>query len=246
MAAETVPAAGRAKHKLRWYQYSLRTLLLVMTLACVGMSWVAVKMKQARDQHAAVEAIKKLGGVVFYDYEADRNDPSPQPPGPTWLRRALGDDAFVNVTVVYLVNSGVNDAELEHLKGLPQLGVLSLYGTKVGDAGLENLKGLSHLREMSLCGTKVGDAGLEHLRGLAQLQTLFLEGTKISDAGLQYLEGLTQLQVLNLSHTKVSDAGIEHLKRLTKLKGLDLRDTNVTDAGAQDLQEALPKVEIVR
>ena len=35
-----------------------------MFLACIGMSWVGVKMQQARRQKEAVEAIKKLGGTA--------------------------------------------------------------------------------------------------------------------------------------------------------------------------------------
>ncbi len=54
------------KPRLRWYQYSLRSLCLVMLLACIGMSWVGVKMQRARRQREAVEAIKKLGGEVTW------------------------------------------------------------------------------------------------------------------------------------------------------------------------------------
>jgi hypothetical protein len=45
--------------KLRWFQYSLRSLMLLVLVVSVGMSWVAVKMKRARQQDKAVEEIKK-------------------------------------------------------------------------------------------------------------------------------------------------------------------------------------------
>ena len=52
----------------RWrFQFSLRTLFIVMFLACIGMSWVSVKMQQARRQKEVVEEIKKLGGVAGHD-----------------------------------------------------------------------------------------------------------------------------------------------------------------------------------
>ncbi|MGO8688343.1 MAG: hypothetical protein ACLQLG_01800 [Thermoguttaceae bacterium] len=195
MAAETVPAAGRPKHKLRWYQYSLRTLLLVMTLACVGMSWVAVKMKQARQQHAAVEAIRKLGGMVDYDYQ--KKDPFDEPPGPAWLRKLLGDDLFASVTWVRLSDSDVSDAALEYLKGLARLEILDLNRTNVSDAGLQHLKGLTQLRELCLGGTKVSDAGLENLMGLTQLQKLWLDSTNVTDAGAQDLQkALPNLEII--------------------------------------------------
>jgi hypothetical protein len=40
--------------KRRWFQYSLRTLLVFMVLASIPMSWLAVKMQQARRQREAL------------------------------------------------------------------------------------------------------------------------------------------------------------------------------------------------
>ena len=47
---------------------------------------------------------------------------------------------------VYLGDTTVTDAGLEHLKGLPHLQNLDLAYTQVTDAGLEHLKALSKLR----------------------------------------------------------------------------------------------------
>ena len=57
------------KPKRRWYQFSLKTLLVVMTLLCLGPGgYVAYEQEKARRQKAAVEAIEKLGGNVKYDW----------------------------------------------------------------------------------------------------------------------------------------------------------------------------------
>ena len=68
-----------SKPRRRWFQYSLRTLLLLMLLVSIGMSWVAVRMQRARRQREAVKGIERLGGGVMYDYQFDQS-PS-QPPG---------------------------------------------------------------------------------------------------------------------------------------------------------------------
>ena len=140
MPTDFVPTAAARKMNLRWYQYSLRSLMIVVTLACIAMGWVATKMKQARQQKAAVDAILKVAGGITYDYQKDAFDTTSKPPGPAWLRKVLGDNLLVNVTRVDLHQSGASDALLEHLKRLTQLQELRLIETRVNDAGVKELQ----------------------------------------------------------------------------------------------------------
>ena len=213
----------------RWrFQFSIRSLLVVVVVVAIPCSWMAVEMKKAREQKEVVEAIKKMGGSVYHDWEVNQTNASPpapakpQPPGAAWLRSIVGDDFFANVE-----------------------GML-LYRTQVTDAGLANLAGLTQLRKLGLDDTKVTGAGLAHLAGLTQLQTLSLGRTEVTDAGLENLQGLTGLQVLSLDDTQITDAGLAHLRGLTALQTLYLHDMKVTDAGVKKLQEALPNSKIER
>ena len=188
------------KSRRRKFQYSLRSLCLVMLLACIVMSWVGGKMQQARRQKQAVDAIENLGGKV------------------TWrslviLSRVDEDDFFAHVDYVNFAGSPVTDAGLENIKILDQLHSLNLGGTQITDVGLENLKGLNHLKKLLLFETQVTDAGLEPLKGLYQLEWISLNGTKVTDAGLEKLKGLNQLELLDLSRTKVTDEGVTKLKQ---------------------------------
>ena len=210
--------------KLRWFQYSLRSLMLLVLLASVGMSWFAVKMKRAREQKEAVEEIRKWGGEVHYDYEFQRSGNPLQPsgpPGPAWLRNLMGEDLFA--TVVWVA-----------------------FGPYSSDADLEQLHGLTQLQTSYLGGRHVTDAGMEHLKGLPQLQTLDLDATDSTDGGVQHLKGLTQLQTLDLSSTQVTDAGLECLRGMSQLQRLRLTATNVTDEGVKRLKLALPTCEVQR
>ena len=54
-------AASMKRPRLRWYQYSLRTLFLLTLIVSLLMSWHAVKMKKAMAQKKAVEAILAAG-----------------------------------------------------------------------------------------------------------------------------------------------------------------------------------------
>jgi hypothetical protein len=229
----------------RWYQYSLRTLLIFVTLCAFACSWFAVKMQQARKQREAVVAIRKLGGLTAYDYQ-ETGYPYREPPGPIWLRRLLGDDFFANVAWVSFCHTQATDAGLEHLKGLTKLDHLYLTDTEVTGDGLANIAGLTRLQVLYLDGTRVTDAGLEHLKGMSRLQELYLNDTEVTDVGLERLKGLTSLQMLSLHNTRVTNAGLAHLRGLTQLRALSLFGTQVTDEGVKGLQKALPECRIVR
>jgi serine/threonine protein kinase/Leucine-rich repeat (LRR) protein len=135
-----------------------------------------------------------------------------------------------------LTDTGVSDAGLEHLKGLTNLTVLWLNNTRVSDAGLVHLKGLTSLIHLELGGTRVSDAGLVHLKGLTNLTALWLGNSQVGDAGLVHLKGLTSLTHLELGGTRVSDSGLVHLKGLTNLTELHLWNTRVSDAGLVHLK----------
>ena len=182
------------KPRRRWYQYRLRTLLVVVLLASIGMSWFAVKMQQARRQEEAVAAVRKLGARVTYNYQ--EGDPYADPPTPVWLRRLLGDDFFFAVTGVLLDHHQVTDTEVARLKGLTQLQRLNLDYTTVKGPGLEHLKGLTRLQMLSVYRSQVTDAGLKHLNGMKQLESLDLTETRVTDVGLEHLKELTHLKWL--------------------------------------------------
>lgn len=224
----TTTPSTTPKPRRRWLQVSLRTMLVLVLLISVPLGWLGMKMREAREQQAAAEAIRSFGGWVEYESEqepADDEYPSVafrldarfERRGPAWLCGWLGDDFFVRIIAV----NGESDGVLEHAARLPHLSSLSVGPLcrkpfacyPVTDAGLKHLKESSQLRELMLNQTQVTDAGLTHLRGLHQLQHLDLSGTQVTDAGLTHFGGLTQLQYLNLSGTQITDAGIAELQK---------------------------------
>ena len=264
------------KPRLRRYQFSLRTLLIVVTLFAVACSWFAVKMGQAKRQREAVEVLSKSVDSIFYDYQCNSSGSltaaavvgKASPPGPTWLRQWLGDDFFTNVVSLHLHRiadadleyvrdfpklkilglhwNKITDNGLKHIKALDQLQALDLQSTEITDKGLESLGGFSSLQWLSLFNTKITDAGLKNLQGLKEIHDLYLGETEITDSGLENIKGLTRLKRLGLDHTKISDAGLVHLRGLSQLENLYLKGTKVTDAGVEGLQKALPNLKIER
>ena len=189
----TIEHIAKVKSKLRWYQYSLRTLLIFITLFAFACSWFAVKLKQARRQREAVEAILKAGGEVNYE------TPIAEKPGfysyakysprSWWLRKLLGNDFFDNVNIVSYRDTNATDLDLTYLQELTQVHTLDLSNTKITNDGIPYLKDLINLQTLYLDSSKVTDDGLVHLKDLNKLHTLELGGPDITDAGLQNIQG---------------------------------------------------------
>ncbi len=237
------------KRSRRWFQFSLRTLLIFAIVFAIPCAWLGRKIERKRREREVVNAIVKLGGEVSYDYQFDPSGyriPNPHLPGPEWLRQLLGENFFTDVEVMGITITPDAEAALANVRGLTQLKILWLWGRRntVSDAWIVNLKALTQLKELTLGNIKITDAGLESLKDLTQLQRLVLAETKVTDAGLVHLEDLTRLQYLFLTKNNVTDAGLVHLRGLSKLRYLNLENTNVTDAGVRQLQKALPNCEI--
>jgi hypothetical protein len=203
------PRADPPKRKRRWFQFSLRTLLVFTMALAVACGWLGKRIEQKREEREAVEAIVKSGGYAQYDYQGETDG---EPPGPNWLRKLLGEDFFSEVTLVN-INTRGGDAELEHVNGLTKVKALVLVEITLINAAVGRLSTKSN---------NISDAGLENLEGLTQLEVLVMGGPRITDAGLERLRRLTQLRELCLDYTQVTDAGLAHLKGLTHLQFLGL------------------------
>jgi hypothetical protein len=169
-----------ATPKRRWYQFSLKTLLVVLTLASVSLGWLTYERNEVQKREVAIARIKELGGRVYFDEE--------KPFRPIWIVPLFGHRAFYEVRAVDLDETKVTDADLVHLTGLTKLDLLRLSHTQITDAGLVHLTGLSSLKTLSLSYTQVTDAGLVHLVGLKELKELVLVSTRVTDEGIGRLK----------------------------------------------------------
>ena len=53
------------KPRRRWYQFSLRTLLVGMAIVGFGTAWLGVQVKRALDQRRAVDALAAVADLEF-------------------------------------------------------------------------------------------------------------------------------------------------------------------------------------
>ena len=234
-----------SKRRIGWFSFSLRTLLLGVTVLAIWLGWW---VSSARQQRLAVATIRQIYAdagrfedlYVCYDYQLVETDGQNGYSYPFadagveidynavfkeegWLRDRLGIDFFHNV--VGLVVPKINDPD----------SVLAPTG---------RLLGLQHLVLSwgSAFDLAPSDAGIAHLAGLKSLKSLDVDDcSALSDEALRAIGHLPRLEVLKLWYGHFSDAGLRHLAPLTRLRMLvinSLVDDDgdlITDGGVAQL-----------
>jgi len=236
-----------------WRQFSLRGLLILVTLAAVFLGWFAWRLRMARVQDAAAESIVRAGGEVAYSdqFYGGVSRLTPRHRQANMLgdisRRLLGGDPTRKLVSVRLIDDesaalvakydlrdltivrldggkAITDAALAHLANCEQLRVLYLEDGNLTDRGIEGIGQHSKLEELWLCNTQITDAALDYLIELPVLRVLDIRGTVISDEGLKRIAAMPNLRMLYLDSATVTDSGIQSLHASKRLMGLWLGD----------------------
>jgi hypothetical protein len=196
----------------RLWRFSLRTLLILLTLLCV---WLGFQVHRVRHQKKVVAAVLGLGGRIRYDgqpsdFEEDERRvqeemaakmgrPRPtfvdEPIGPPWLRKLIGDEYFQQIAEIVLVGTNVytdrveiRDEMLDYITSVRNLEGLTLVTTDLSDGDLARIGNLAELRNLSIRNAPITDAGLEHLRSLHNLWHLSVMETDVTEEGVRSLQ----------------------------------------------------------
>lgn len=237
----------------RWFRFSLRTLLLLVTVLGV---WLGLHMQAVRRQKESIAAIKNIGGWCYYDFQ-DRSAQQLEPdlaatsPLPGWLCNLFGNDFFHNITDINLVyeesapgkrqeNDRGTGEDLKCLSGFPRLKQLALSRNQASDTGLFYIGQLKHLESLVIWDAiLVSDAGVAHLSNLGQLRFIHLSNSKITDDSLKTFAAMPSLEGLSLQENHFTDRGLVYLSQMTQLKSLSvgLGDVKgITDEGLVHLK----------
>jgi hypothetical protein len=207
--SESQPAVP--KPRLRWHQFSLRTLLAFVTLCAVFCSWRVTQFRKADGQEKAIWSILGTGGTVAIE---SPDSPTSAPlylTGNTFPKGWLEEQRKRHSQPLWWRVLFAN----QHLENVRELTIGRFLPA---EAALESLPWLATVRQLSIVSnSKTGDwftdEKLKHLEPLSRLERLELIGAAITDTGLEQLTTLTRLTYLNLSGTQVTDAGINKLQQ---------------------------------
>jgi hypothetical protein len=139
----------------KWFQFSLRSFLLVVTAACLWLGWHVRPV----DQNEAVAAIEEMGGLVRWDLGENG-----QPAGVFFITHLIvGGPGFADSPKVRKTTI-LTDSGLKYVACLPTVRYLVLESVPITDAGLRRIYGLKNLRYIGVLGTDVSAAGIAELQ----------------------------------------------------------------------------------
>src|SRR5687767_7399199 len=111
--------------KRPWFRYSMRTLLLLMTIVAFCLGYAA---NQVRIRKQAIDSVMRAGAEVTYLKD---NAGNLQLSGPAWLRSFLGDEWFVTPRLVFFRDYSVTDDKILPVRALNSVRRLDLSDTKI-------------------------------------------------------------------------------------------------------------------
>jgi serine/threonine protein kinase/Leucine-rich repeat (LRR) protein len=132
------------------------------------------------------------------------------------------------------------------LTGIPNLTTLQLTGNGLGPEAAAQLGQLRQLSDLRVSENPLGDEGVSRLASLQNLTELNMAGVGATNASLEALRDLNNLQVLDISSNPgITDAGIPALLVHQNLSELSLGGTRISTRGIRQLQNELPRCQIV-
>jgi hypothetical protein len=229
----------------RWFQFSMRTLLIVTLLIGAGAAWLSSEIRRAKRQEAAVEALREGGATIIFAHEriiayensAWRSTPiivAQSKPGPQWLRHWLGLDLFSRVASVEIRIDPKEDlprfeSQVALLADVPSVESVSLTllsvddSLVISDAVVDRIVALPNLNSLSLVGDRrlltypIQD-GVSH------------DVVDLSEMAWRRLAEATSIESLSLICIRLNEQSLKSITAMTHLRELEVEiDGHLSD-----------------
>jgi len=232
----------------RWFQFSLRTLLVAVVAVAFGCAWIVKLHGQRLAEEESTARLSADVGSFMVEYsttssavplgaKAEANGWNPPALLPESIVKIGGlAEQFRRVSSVNLVGwVGIRDVTAGRPEGekIPPEPVPHDFAStdKITDATLDCLQSFTELRQLEIETTKVTETGLAKLSTLRDLADLTITGLTITNAGAANLAKIGSLRRLTLDKTSITDAGLDCLSNLRQLEELNLGSSRITAAG---------------
>lgn len=228
----TQPQHG--KRRRNWRSLSLRSLIVLLTLAGVGCGLIGQRIRIQRDQSRAIKEFSEIAvagqGVAQFGFE----DPWARSRRFRWLR-----GKFTRATVLDMRASDALAKDYAHLiPRLPFLRNVYLGDCRANDdvvAALSKCRGVQRL-ELS-DNLEISDECVDHLLRLKELVALNVKRTRMSWASFSRLASLPKMQTFSFDHA-FSNSDLSELGRIGKLSFGELYCRSVDADGLKNLLES--------
>ncbi len=207
--------------RLRLGRHSLRTLLLFVIVASIGLAVFVHESGKVRQRSALqrqfLDELGKANNPVFVVFDNDDDDAKTFGELDSqgfWSDVVWGKEACRKIESIQIV--GV---------------------TNLKDDTFSKLRHFDELEYLELNYTNSKDSTLKEIAAATQLRSLVLSELEVTDRGLMYLESLVNLRRLDLFQIEGLDgSGFRFLVNLTRLNELDLYDSDNSVVAARYLE----------
>ncbi|PHS07642.1 MAG: hypothetical protein COA78_13370 [Blastopirellula sp.] len=214
----------KMRPRRRWYQFSLGSILILITSVAVGSAYYRSLLNQCRDQVIAAQKLEAIGAEVTY-----------QPAIPSWLSWLPEADRCIKVTIVDLEHKEYSEGSLAPLAELHDLERLYLARSSVTDKDLISVSKLYKVRRVSLWGTQLSNECFEHFKQMRQLELLDIQqNPNMDEQALHYLQYWPKLRLLKM-RSGVTDSGLKLLVAHPFHPVEMLAASRISDEGMEDL-----------
>jgi hypothetical protein len=218
------------RSRRRWLQFSIRGLLVFITLVALFLVFVVLP---AERQRRACNLLETSGGFWMFSqdykiYKSSQQDTRSQ--FHKWIRHYLDkiEYAFVCRT------------ELENLQldSLPHLKYLHLYGVTLSSTSLPEVGKLPQLEKLELEACEIHGKDLSGMGDLKRLKEIKSISTEFRCDSLSGIEKLQSLEVLDLYFPGFSRYDLTPIAKLPRLKSLGRSGLDFTSDGYKQLSNS--------
>lgn len=174
--------------RIRGFQFTVRALLLLVTIACSVAGLVAHWFHARELEAAALQYYLERGGVANYE-----------PFAPRWLANLMGRDSFYTVRRL-CVGSGC----YRRLGTARFARYMERRRNDLSDSDLIIISRLRHLESLSISSMHVTDAGLGYIARLQGLRDVTLRAPLVTEHGVRLLARTKHIESIHLINARMS------------------------------------------